>query len=75
MGGEPLKAILLKQSYGYGYTDGIASLILTKTINVIALILFLAAGLLFILDGTVMCPNHQFVNVVILGLCYKFEFS
>jgi len=51
MGGEPLKAILLNQSYGYGYSDGIASLILTKTINVVALILFLAAGLLFILDS------------------------
>ena len=32
MGGEPLKAILLKKFYGVSYQDGIASLILTKTI-------------------------------------------
>ena len=52
MGGEPVKAMLLKQYYGIGYRDGIASLILTKTINVVALILFLVIGFLFVLDST-----------------------
>ena len=72
MGGEPLKAILLKQSYGYGYSDGIASLILTKTINVIALILFLAAGLLFILESAKLAVQIKIVasmGLVSLTFC------
>ena len=44
MGGEPVKAVLLKKHYGVGYREGTASLILAKTINLIALVAFLAAG-------------------------------
>ncbi len=42
MGGEPVKAVLLKKYYGIGYREGTASLILAKTINMIALAIFLA---------------------------------
>ena len=45
VGGEPLKAELLKRHYGVDYRDGAASIILAKTVNMIALVLFLAAGL------------------------------
>lgn len=44
MGGEPLKAVLLKSHYGVGYREAGISLVLAKTINMIALILFLCAG-------------------------------
>ncbi len=44
MGGEPVKAVLLNKHYGVGYREGTASLILAKTINLIALVAFLAAG-------------------------------
>ena len=44
MGGEPLKAVLLKNRYEVNYPDGVASLILTKSINVLALLIFLAFG-------------------------------
>ena len=40
MGGEVVKAVLLKKYYGIAYGDGVASLILAKTINVLALIYF-----------------------------------
>lgn len=49
MGGEPVKALMLKRMYGVAYQDSIASLILARTINVIALVLFLAGGFVLIL--------------------------
>ena len=43
-GGEPVKAVMLKKHYGIGYREGTASLILAKTINMIALVIFLIIG-------------------------------
>lgn len=47
--GEPLKAVLLKQQYGIGYRRGTASLFLSKTVNMIGLAIFLAAGFVLML--------------------------
>ncbi|KAF0137331.1 MAG: Uncharacterized protein FD153_1705 [Rhodospirillaceae bacterium] len=44
MGGEPVKAILMKSRHGLDYRDSIASLILARTINLIALVFFLGIG-------------------------------
>jgi uncharacterized protein (TIRG00374 family) len=49
LGGEPLKAVLLKRHYGIDYREGIASLILSQTIIVIALVIFLVGGFVFML--------------------------
>ena len=49
MGGEPLKAVLLKSRYGLDYRESIASLILARTINLIALVFFLGVGFVLIL--------------------------
>jgi putative membrane protein len=52
VGGEPVKAMLLKRHYDVGYRDATASLILTRTVNLIALVLFLAVGFgLILADG------------------------
>ena len=44
MGGEPVKAALLKNVLGVAYDQGIASLVLAKTINLIALVAYLCIG-------------------------------
>ena len=44
MGGEPVKAVLLKRYFDIDYDDAIASLVMVKTINLIALIGFLSIG-------------------------------
>lgn len=44
MGGEPLKAEILKRRYGIGLKEGAASLILARTVNLIALVAFLIVG-------------------------------
>jgi putative membrane protein len=46
LGGEPVKAMLLKRHYYIGYGDAVTSLILAKTINLFSLCLFLGLGFL-----------------------------
>ncbi len=67
LGGEPVKAVLLKKCYEVDYGEGIASLILAKTINVIALVLFLALGLVFILRSDVLPGGYKLAAVIGLG--------
>ena len=49
LGGEPVKAVLLKRHFGLDYAEGTASLFAAKTVNMIALVAFLAAGLVLML--------------------------
>ncbi|MBM08726.1 MAG: hypothetical protein CMF69_04010 [Magnetovibrio sp.] len=49
MGGEPVKAILLKRHYAVPYHESTASLILAKTINMVGLCVFLMIGFSFMI--------------------------
>jgi uncharacterized protein (TIRG00374 family) len=51
MGGEPVKAMILKRRYGVGFKAGAASLLIGKTVNMIALVIFLAVGFFFIIES------------------------
>ncbi|MBN08215.1 MAG: hypothetical protein CMM45_10325 [Rhodospirillaceae bacterium] len=80
MGGEVIKAVLLKRYYGIAYEDGVASLILAKTINVLALILFLVIGFWFVLRSPDLSPSYKSVAgaglsalVVGVGLFFLFQ--
>ncbi len=48
MGGEPIKAVMLKRDYGVGVRDATASLALTRMTDLVAIILFSAFGLLLV---------------------------
>jgi uncharacterized protein (TIRG00374 family) len=50
MGGEPVKAMVLKQRHGVTLSLGSASLVLAKTVNVVALTVFLLVGFQLMLD-------------------------
>jgi glycosyltransferase 2 family protein len=62
MGGEPVKAVLLKKYYAIGYREGTASLILAKTINMIALVIFLAGGFALMMSTDVLPVWYQVVG-------------
>jgi glycosyltransferase 2 family protein len=64
MGGEPVKAVLLKKHYGIDYRAGIASAVLAKTVNMLALIIFLALGLVFVLRAPQLSDGYKTVAVV-----------
>jgi len=51
LAGEPVKAVMLKRIYGLPYREGIASLVLAKTANLIALVVFLVMGMALAFAG------------------------
>lgn len=61
MGGEPVKAVLLKRRFGIGYREGTASLIIAKTTNLLALIVFLAAGFCLMLATEALPASYNIV--------------
>ncbi len=66
MGGEPVKAVLLKRGYGIGYREGAASLFIARTVNLLSLVAFAAAGFALML-GVGALPR-PFVLAAGLGL-------
>jgi uncharacterized protein (TIRG00374 family) len=67
MGGEPVKAELLKKYYGIGYRESMASLILGKTINTVAMVLFLAMGFVLMWGIPQLGPAFHWVAGLGLG--------
>jgi glycosyltransferase 2 family protein len=65
-GGEPVKVLLLERCYGITYHEGTASLIVARTVNLAALIVFLIIGFAFMLR-TPDLPE-QLHWIAILGL-------
>jgi uncharacterized protein (TIRG00374 family) len=59
--GEPLKALLLKRVYGLPYGEGIASLLVAKTANLIALVIFLGIGLALSFGDTRLPSGYRYV--------------
>ena len=67
MGGEPVKAVLLKKHYAIGYRESTASLILAKTINLIALVAFLGTGFILMVNSQALPGSFKLVAGLGLG--------
>ena len=77
-GGEPVKAVLLKKHYGIGYREGTASLILARTINLIALVIFLIGGFALMIGGGALPGTYEIVagvGLLVLGLAVALFFA
>lgn len=59
LAGEPLKAVLLKRECGVDYREGGASLLVAKTANLIALVVFLGGGILLALASDRLPPAYR----------------
>jgi len=59
LGGDPVKAVLLKRHYGVGYTEGAASLLLTRMTDLTAQILFISVGLLVMFQHGVLPLGYR----------------
>ena len=66
MGGEPVKAHLLKEHYGISLKQTFSSLVINRTTFLTALILFCIPGIFYILNSTDIPTD--FKNTSILGL-------
>ena len=58
LGGEPVKALLLKKRHGFGYGEAAASLVMAKTITLIGLIVFSTAGLTLMLGTKIYADAY-----------------
>lgn len=67
VGGEPVKALLLRKYFGVSLRDGIASLVLAKTAILVGLTLFLAAGFTMMLTSDRLPDSMKLVAGIGLG--------
>ena len=66
MGGEPVKAHLLKEKYGLTYKQGVASQVVARTTLTVSLILFMIPGIVFLfMDSTI---SESFKTSSLVGL-------
>lgn len=68
LGGEPLKALLLRRHYDISWPEGAASLVLAQTVNNIGLVFFLLAGIAAMFATDALPPLHRLSASVGLGL-------
>lgn len=61
VGGEPVKAMLLRQYMGISLREGVASLVLTKTCMMVGLVLFLSTGFALMLASERLPDTLQVV--------------
>jgi uncharacterized protein (TIRG00374 family) len=59
MAGEPIKAVLMRRYHGVDYREGAASLVIAKTANLIALVIFLTSGLCLALLTDALPPAYR----------------
>lgn len=75
--GEPVKAVILKRRYGVGYTEASASIVMARTVNMIALIVFLLIGFAFMalsndIDGPLKVTASVGLVLLTLGTVLLF---
>ncbi|MCC7050041.1 MAG: flippase-like domain-containing protein [Alphaproteobacteria bacterium] len=67
VGGEPVKALMLRKYHGIGLREGISSLVLAKTAILVGLVLFLATGFALMLGSQRLPPAMKLVAGLGLG--------
>jgi uncharacterized protein (TIRG00374 family) len=68
VGGEPVKALLLRKYFGIGLRESVSSLVLAKTSILIGLVLFLATGFSLMLASTRLPGTMKLVAGLGLGV-------
>ncbi len=64
VGGEPVKAQLLKDFYQFTFKQGLASLVLARTTFLTALIIFFIPGIFLILSSEIITGEFKTISVV-----------
>jgi len=73
MGGEPIKVLLLRRRHGLEMHVSAPSLVVTKTVNMIALVPFLAGAFALRVDDPRLAPSYQAVAAAENGLRREFR--
>ena len=62
--GEPIKAVMLKRIYGLPYREGVPSLVLAKTANLIAFLIFVGIGMALTFAGNRLPDGYRLAAAV-----------
>lgn len=68
LGGEPIKAWLLKANWGIALRDSGASLVIAKTTSMFSLVLFVAIGVVMLLGHPIFSPTLK--HIALGGLAF-----
>lgn len=68
MGGEPIKAWLLKSNWGIPLRDVGASLVIAKTTSMFSLVLFVGVGVFMLLEHPTVSAEHK--HIAALGFAF-----
>jgi uncharacterized protein (TIRG00374 family) len=68
LGGEPVKAALLKKHYGIQYREGAASLVLARMTDLIAQVIFIATGFALMFRADLVPSGYRMAAAAGLGL-------
>jgi len=63
MGGEPVKAQLLKDHHGLTFKQGLASLVITRTTLLVGLITFLIPGIILIFQSEIIPEELKYISL------------
>ena len=67
MGGEPVKAQLIKDHIGLSFKQGVASQVVARTTFLTALICFMVPGILFLLNSATADENFKTISVSLIS--------
>ncbi|HSR72458.1 MAG TPA: lysylphosphatidylglycerol synthase domain-containing protein, partial [Kiloniellales bacterium] len=67
LGGEPAKAYLLARRCGIDYREGIASLVMSKTVNLLSLVVFATIGLALMVSALDLPSLVTTLSALVLG--------
>ena len=59
LGGEPLKAWILKKDYNVSYVDSTSALIISKTVSMLSLVILIGFAFFLSLDNPQISSNHK----------------
>jgi uncharacterized protein (TIRG00374 family) len=68
LGGEPMKAVVLKRHYGIRYTEAAASLVLTRTTDMLAVLAFVTVGGALVLGTGLLSRGEELAALVGFGI-------
>jgi len=64
LGGEPVKALMLRRHHGVGLGESASSLVAARTVNMVALVVFLAVALVLMAGEPRLAPSYRWVAAV-----------
>ena len=65
LGGEPVKAIVLKRRYGVRYAEAATSLVLARTTDLMAQLVFITIGFALMLRGELLPAGYRTADITV----------